>query len=61
MPLPLIGWVYLRVGELQYERNEMIEAWDYLSRGLERAELGGDVRAMIAGYVIAGRIEADRR
>ena len=57
LPLPVIGWVYLRVGELQYERNELSEAWDHLSRGLERAELGGDVRAMIAGYLIAGRLK----
>jgi LuxR family maltose regulon positive regulatory protein len=57
LPLPVIGWVYLRVGELQYERNELSEAWDHLSRGLERAELGGDVRALIAGYVIAGRLK----
>jgi LuxR family maltose regulon positive regulatory protein len=57
VPLPLIGWVYLRVGELQYERNELSEAWDHLSRGLERAELGGDVRAMIAGYLIASRLK----
>ena len=28
-----------------------------MSRGLERAELGGDVRALIAGYVIAGRLK----
>ena len=45
------------MGELQYERNELPEAWDHLSRGLERAELGGDVRALIAGYVIAGRLK----
>jgi LuxR family transcriptional regulator, maltose regulon positive regulatory protein len=57
LPLPVIGWVYLRVGELQYERNELPEAWDHLSRGLERAELGGDVRALIAGHVIAGRLK----
>ena len=57
LPLPVIGWVYLRVGELQYERNELPEAWDHLSRGLERAELGGDVRALIAGNVIAGRLK----
>jgi LuxR family maltose regulon positive regulatory protein len=57
LPLPVIGWVYLRVGELQYERNELSEAWDHLSRGLERAELGGDVRALIAGYVIASRLK----
>jgi LuxR family maltose regulon positive regulatory protein len=57
LPLPVIGWVYLRVGELQYERNELPEAWDHLTRGLERAELGGDVRALIAGNVIAGRLK----
>ncbi len=57
LPLPVIGWVYLRVGELQYERDELPEAWDNLSRGLERAELGGDVRALIAGSVIAGRLK----
>jgi LuxR family maltose regulon positive regulatory protein len=54
-PLPLIGWVYIRMGELLYEWNELTEAWDHLSRGLERAELGGDVRALIAGYLVAGR------
>ena len=59
LPLPVIGWVYLRVGELQYERNELPDAWDHLSRGLERAELGGDVRALIAGYTDCGSLEAD--
>jgi LuxR family maltose regulon positive regulatory protein len=57
IPLPAIGWVYLRLGELQYERNELPEAWDHLSRGLERAELAGDVRALIAGNLIAGRLK----
>jgi hypothetical protein len=45
------------MGELLYERDELAEAWDHLSRGIERAELGGDVRAMIAGYLIAGRVK----
>ena len=57
LPLPLIGWVYIRMGELLYEWNELAKAWDHLSRGLERAELGGDVRAMIAGYLMAGRLK----
>ena len=35
----------------------MAEAWDHLSHGLERVELGGDVRAMTAGYLIAGRLK----
>ena len=33
------------------------DAWDHLSRGLERAELGGDVRSLIAGYVLAARLK----
>jgi len=57
LALPVIGWVYLRSGELLYEWNELTEAWDHLSRGLERAELGGDVRALIAGYVIGARLK----
>jgi LuxR family maltose regulon positive regulatory protein len=57
LPLPVIGWVYLRMGELLYERNRLADAWDYLARGLERAELGGDVRALIAGYLTASRIK----
>jgi LuxR family maltose regulon positive regulatory protein len=57
VPLPVIGWVYIRLSEILYEWNELAEAWDHLSRGLERAELGGDVRAMIAGYLIAGRLK----
>jgi LuxR family maltose regulon positive regulatory protein len=55
-PLPLIGWVYIRMGEILYEYNELEEAADYVSRGLQRVELGGDARAMIAGYLIAGRL-----
>jgi LuxR family maltose regulon positive regulatory protein len=57
LSLPLIGWVYIRLGELLYEWNEFTQAWEYLSQGLERVELGGDVRAMIAGYLIAGRLK----
>lgn len=57
LPLPVIGWVYLRMGELLYEWNDLSEAWDHLGRGLERAELGGDVRAMVAGYLLAGRMK----
>ena len=43
------------MGELLYERNELAEAWEYLSRGLARADVGGDARAMFAGHVIAAR------
>ncbi|MDQ3412316.1 MAG: LuxR C-terminal-related transcriptional regulator, partial [Chloroflexota bacterium] len=57
LELPAIGWVYLRMGELLYEHNAVAAAWDHLVRGLERAELGGDARAMIAGYLMAGRVK----
>ncbi len=56
-PLPLIGWLYLRMGEILYEWNELEQADDYLSRGLERAELGGDARTLTTGYLLAGRLK----
>lgn len=57
LDLPAIGWIYIRMGELLYEWNQLAEAWDHVSRGLRHAELGGDVRALIAGYLIAARIK----
>jgi LuxR family maltose regulon positive regulatory protein len=57
LPLPVAGWVQIRLAEILYEWDELAQARDHLLRGLERAELGGDVRAMIAGYLIAGRLE----
>ena len=63
LPLPLTGWVYIRMGEILLEWNELSAASDHLSRGLERTELGGDVHGLIAGYLLAGRLklaEGDR-
>lgn len=57
LPLPVIGWIYIRMGEILYEWNQLAEAWDHVKRGLERAELGGDVRALIAGYWMAARLK----
>jgi LuxR family maltose regulon positive regulatory protein len=54
--LPVIGWVYLRLAELLYEWNDLDGARRHLTHGLERAELGGDVRARIAGHVLAARL-----
>ena len=56
LPLPLTGWVYVRLGEILYERNERGEASELVARGLERAELGGDAQAMSAGYLVAARL-----
>jgi len=57
VPLPLAGWVYLRYGELLSEWNQLGDARSYVSVGLERAELGGDSRTLIAGYLAAARID----
>lgn len=57
LPLPVIGWVYIRMGEILYEWNELEQASGHFSQGIERAELGGDVQAMIAGYLLAGRLK----
>ena len=56
-PLPLTGWVYVRMAEIQYEWNELQKATELVERGLERAEMGGDVQAMLVGYVIEGRLQ----
>jgi LuxR family maltose regulon positive regulatory protein len=57
LALPLTGWVYIRLGELLYEWNQLSEAREHLSHGLQHAEAGGDVRSLIAGYVLAGRLQ----
>jgi LuxR family maltose regulon positive regulatory protein len=56
-PLSLAGWIYVRQGEIHYQWNELTAAGDYVAHGLEQAELGGDVQAMIAGYLMAGRLK----
>jgi LuxR family maltose regulon positive regulatory protein len=57
LPLSLIGWVYIRMGEIFYEWNELGEASGHVDSGLQRAELSGDAQAMLAGYLIAGRLK----
>jgi tetratricopeptide (TPR) repeat protein len=56
LPLPLTGWMYIRLGEIFYEWNQLAEAAEHGARGLERAELGGDVAARLAGYLLAARL-----
>lgn len=57
LPLPVIGWVYIRMGEIYYEWNRLAEAGAEIAYGLKVAEAGGDIQAMIAGYLIAGRLK----
>jgi LuxR family maltose regulon positive regulatory protein len=57
LPLPLSGWVHIRVGEALYEWNELGKAKDHLADGLKRAEVGGDVRTMVASFLLAARLK----
>jgi LuxR family maltose regulon positive regulatory protein len=57
LPLPLIGWVYIRMGEIHYEWNELHDAAGKISEGLRHAELGGDVQGRIAGYLLSARLK----
>ena len=56
-PLPLTGWVDVRMAELLYEWGELTDARHFLTRGLKRAELGGDVRTLVAAHLTASRLE----
>jgi LuxR family transcriptional regulator, maltose regulon positive regulatory protein len=58
--LPVAGWACIRLAEILYEWGELDEAWRYLRLGRERAELGGDVRAIIAGCLAAARLKLTR-
>lgn len=55
-PLPLIGWVHIRLGEILYEWNDLEAARECVEQGRERAELGGDPRSIIAAGLLEARI-----
>ncbi len=55
-PLPLVGWVSIRHGEILYERNDLAGARKASAFGWARAELGGDPRAILAGILLAERL-----
>jgi LuxR family maltose regulon positive regulatory protein len=55
-PLPLIGWVHIRLGEILYEWNDLEAAKEAAVRGREYAALGGDPRSIIAGGLLALRL-----
>ena len=55
-PLPVIGWVHIRHGEILYEWNDLDAARDAAERGREHAALGGDPRAIIAGGILEARL-----
>lgn len=51
------GWAHVRLAEILYEWNQLPEAERHLAQGLERAELAGDVRGQIAGYLLRARLQ----
>ena len=55
--LPISGWVYLRIGELHYEWDDLATARSLASSGLERTTLGDDAQGMLAGNVVLARLE----
>ncbi|MFL5758383.1 MAG: LuxR C-terminal-related transcriptional regulator [Thermomicrobiales bacterium] len=57
LPFAVTGWVFVRMGEVLYEWNDLDAAWDHVERGLNRAEVGGDVPSRIAGCLIAARLK----
>jgi LuxR family maltose regulon positive regulatory protein len=56
LPLSVIGWVYIRMGEILYEWNALEEARDYVTQGLERVELVGDPQGMVVGCLSSARL-----
>ena len=58
--LPAVGWVHIRQGEIFYEWNDLRAAADACDRGRERAELGGDPRAIIASGLLSARLHLAR-
>jgi LuxR family maltose regulon positive regulatory protein len=56
LELPAAGWVFIRLGEVLYEWNDLTAAHEHLAHGLKRADLGGDARTLIAGYLLATRL-----
>jgi ATP/maltotriose-dependent transcriptional regulator MalT len=57
LPLSLIGWVRMRMGEIFYDWNDLGKASDHISQGLERVELSGDAQTLFASYLITGRLK----
>ena len=48
--LPAAGFLYVALGDLLRERNELITATQYLERGITLGQEGGNPYVLIAGY-----------
>ncbi len=60
IPLPVSGWAHIRMAEILLEWNRLDEAAQHLAQGIQRAELGGDTRAIIQGHLVWARLALDR-
>jgi LuxR family maltose regulon positive regulatory protein len=49
--LPAVGFVYVALGDLLRERNELSKAAEYLERGIQLGQEGGHPHILIAGNV----------
>ena len=58
LELPVIGWVYIRLGELLYERNELATGLgSSVAAGWNAPNSAATCGRCIAGYLIAGRLK----
>ncbi|WP_201360359.1 LuxR C-terminal-related transcriptional regulator [Dictyobacter formicarum] len=48
--LPPLGFMYVGLGELCYEWNDISRAREYLRQGIELGQRGGDIKIWLLGY-----------
>ena len=53
---PAVGFVYVGMGGLRLERNELAAAAEYLERGIELCGLAGDFSTRRAGFLSLARV-----
>ena len=53
---PAVGFLYVVLGDLLRERNELTPAAEYLEKGIELGQAGGHPHILIAGHVWLARL-----
>ncbi|GHO83918.1 hypothetical protein KSZ_19240 [Dictyobacter formicarum] len=48
--MPPLGFMYVGLGELCYEWNDLHKAREYLQKGIELGQRGGDIKIWLLGY-----------
>jgi LuxR family maltose regulon positive regulatory protein len=54
-PLPITGRVYVGLGEISYQWNELEAAIHYLQEGIKLGQQTGDATTLIGGYITLAR------